>query len=93
MLRWWHELLRWWHELLRWWHEDRHYLSRPGLGAVFATITNFALAVLRTLQPSGDSLVETAENIRYSPGKTLQILGMNGYSTCSSPPWSKRDFI
>jgi len=63
----------------RWWDEDRHYLSRPGLGQVFATLTNFALSILRILQPPGDSLVETAENIRYSPRKTLQIIGLNGF--------------
>jgi len=62
----------------RWWDEDRHYLSRPGLGAVFAALTNFALSILRILQPPGDSLIETAENIRYSPRKTLQTLGFNG---------------
>ena len=70
---------RWWDGLLRWRHEDRHDLSRPGLGEVFATLTNFALSILRLLQPPGDSLIETAENIRYSPRKTLQIIGFNGF--------------
>jgi len=63
----------------RWWDEDRHYLSRPGLGEVFATLTNFALSILRILQPQGDSLIETAENIRYSPKKILQFIGVNGF--------------
>jgi hypothetical protein len=60
----------------RWWDEDRHYLARPGLGEVFAALTNFALSVLRLLQQPGDSLVKTAENLRYSPRKILQILGI-----------------
>jgi hypothetical protein len=59
----------------RWWDEDRHYLSRPGLGEVFATTTNFALSVLRLMQSPAESLVETAENLRYSPRKTLRIIG------------------
>ena len=59
----------------RWWDEDRHYLSRPGLGEVFATLTNFALSVLRLLQQPGESLVETAENFRYTPGKSLPLIG------------------
>jgi len=63
----------------RWWDEDRHYLSRPGLGTVFATLTNFALSILRLLQPPGDSLIETAENLRYSPRKILQTLGIDTY--------------
>ena len=49
---------------------DRHDLHRPGLGQVFATLPNFALSILRILQPPGDSLIETAENIRDSPRKT-----------------------
>ena len=68
---------RWWDVLLRWWHKDRHYLSRPGLGTVFATLTNFALSILRLLQPPGDSLIETAENLRYSPRKILQTIGID----------------
>ena len=63
----------------RWWDEDRHYLSRAGLGEVFATLTNFALSILRLLQHPGDSLIETAENLRYSPRKILQLIGLNGY--------------
>jgi predicted transposase YbfD/YdcC len=62
----------------RWWDEDRHYLRRPGLGEVFATLTNFALSILRLLQSPDDSLIETAENLRYSPRKSLHILGVNG---------------
>jgi predicted transposase YbfD/YdcC len=63
----------------RWWDEDRHYLKRPGLGEVFATLTNFALSVLRLLQPPGDSLIETAENLRYSPRQALQTIGIDTY--------------
>jgi predicted transposase YbfD/YdcC len=61
----------------RWWDEDRHYLARPGLGEVFAALTNFALSVLRLLQQPGDSLVKTAENLRYAPRKILHILGIH----------------
>jgi predicted transposase YbfD/YdcC len=61
----------------RWWDEDRHYLSRPGLGTLFATLTNFALSVLRIIKNPGDSLIETAENLRYSPRKILHIIGFN----------------
>jgi hypothetical protein len=59
----------------RWWDEDRHYLSRPGLGEVFAALTNFALSILRFLKKPGQSLIETAENLRYAPRKSLQIIG------------------
>jgi hypothetical protein len=61
----------------RWWDEDRHYLSRPGLGTIFATLTNMAISVLRLLQQPGDSLIATAENLRYSPRKALQLLGFH----------------
>ena len=61
----------------RWWDEDRHYLARLGLGEVFAALTNFALSVLRLLQQPGDSLVKTAENLRYFPRKISQFLGIH----------------
>lgn len=33
----------------RWWDEDRHWLKRPGLAAIWATLTNLALNVLRAM--------------------------------------------
>jgi len=61
----------------RWWEEDRHYLERDGLGAVWLTLTNAALSVLRFLQQPGESLIQTAEHFHYSPRKFLQILGLH----------------
>ena len=61
----------------RWWDEDRHYLKQPGLGDAFVALTNAALSLLRLLQRPGESLREIAENLHYSPRKTLRILGFD----------------
>ena len=61
----------------RWWDEDKHYLKRPGVGPVFAVLTNAALSVLRLVQLPGGPLTKTAENFHYSPRKALRITGFN----------------
>ena len=59
----------------RWWDEDRHYTKRPGLAEAFASLTNAALAVLRLIQPPGEPLRATAEQIQWRPLSILSSLG------------------
>jgi hypothetical protein len=59
----------------RWWDEDRHCLRRPGLGEVFASLTNAALSVLRLLQRTGEPLRAVADAMQWSPLPALQRLG------------------
>ena len=61
----------------RWWDEDKHYLKRPGVGPVFAVLTNAALSILRLVQQPGDPLTKTAENFHYSPRKALRLTGFS----------------
>jgi len=70
----------------RWWDEDKHYLKRPGLGVVFAMLTNAALSVLQLLRKKCENqkskrkqwepLTQTAENFRYCPRKALKMIGV-----------------
>ena len=55
----------------RWWDEDHHWTKHPGLVAIFVTLTNVTISVLRVIRPLGGSLIETAENLRYFPRKVL----------------------
>jgi hypothetical protein len=59
----------------RWWDEDRHYLKRPGLAEVFASLTNAALTVLRLIQEAGKPLRATADATQWSPRPALLRLG------------------
>lgn len=59
----------------RWWDEDRHYLKRPGLGAVFASLTNAAVSVVRLLPDSEPILRARTEKIQWNPAGILATLG------------------
>ncbi len=59
----------------RWWDEDRHWTSRPGLGAVFASLTNAAVSVLRLLPDSEPILRARTEQIQWNPASVLKLLG------------------
>lgn len=59
----------------RWWDEDRHYMKRPGLAEVFASLTNAALSVLRLIHAVGQPLRATAEATQWSPLRALRCLG------------------
>jgi predicted transposase YbfD/YdcC len=58
----------------RWWDEDRHYLKRPGLAAVFASLTNAAISVLRLLPNPDNILRAVAESIQWNPSHLLNLL-------------------
>lgn len=57
----------------RWWDEDKHYLKHAG--NIFVELTSAALSLLRFIQKPGESILETAEEVRYDPQKTLQVFG------------------
>jgi predicted transposase YbfD/YdcC len=59
----------------RWWDEDRHYLKRPGLAEVFASLTNAALSVLRLVHSAAEPLRATAEKVQWNPLLMLRRLG------------------
>ena len=59
----------------RWWDEDRHWTRRPGLGAVFAALTNAAVSVLRLLPGSEPILRARTEQIQWNPTSALKLLG------------------
>jgi len=59
----------------RWWDEDRHWTSRPGLGAVFAALTNAAISVLRLLPEAQPILRARAERIQWNPTATIKQFG------------------
>lgn len=68
----------------RWWDEDRHWLKRPGLAAIWASLTNLALNVLRVM---GQMMFKSAnphrplplrgiaEQAHWNLQTTLRILG------------------
>jgi hypothetical protein len=59
----------------RWWDEDRHWTKRPGLAAVFASLTNAALSVLRLLPDSEPNLRAKTEKIQWNPTPVCKLLG------------------
>jgi predicted transposase YbfD/YdcC len=59
----------------RWWDEDRHWTSRPGLAAVFASLTNAAISVLRLWPEAEPILRAKTEKIQWNPAAALKILG------------------
>jgi predicted transposase YbfD/YdcC len=59
----------------RWWDEDRHWTIRPGLGAVFAALTNAAVSVLRLLPEVEPILRARTERIQWNPTAAVQSLG------------------
>lgn len=59
----------------RWWDEDRHWTKRPGLGAVFASLTNAAVSVLRLLPGEERILRARTEQIQWNPTAALNSLG------------------
>ena len=59
----------------RWWAEDRHGTRRPGLGAVFAALTNAAVSVLRLLPGTEPILRVRTEQIQWNPTPVLNHLG------------------
>jgi hypothetical protein len=59
----------------RWWDEDRHWTRRPGLGAVFAALTNAAVSVLRLLPGAEPILRARTEQIQWNPTHALNHLG------------------
>jgi hypothetical protein len=60
----------------RYWREDKHYLKRPGLGAVYASLTNGAVVVLRLLMEASEVMMRAkAEEIHDAPKKYLKKLG------------------
>jgi predicted transposase YbfD/YdcC len=56
----------------RCWDEDRHYLRRPGLAAVYASMTNIALGVLRLLDEKSTNLSKSAMRIQWNPKPLLK---------------------
>ncbi|MDR3108441.1 MAG: hypothetical protein LBU65_01965 [Planctomycetaceae bacterium] len=52
----------------------RQYLKRPGLAAVFASLTNAAISVLRLLPNPDNILRAVAESIQWSPSHLLNLL-------------------
>lgn len=59
----------------RWWDEDRHPTRRPGLSAVFASLNNAALSVLRLLKGKTEWMRGCADNLRDRPAAMLKVLG------------------
>jgi predicted transposase YbfD/YdcC len=63
----------------RWWDEDRHWTSRPGLAAVFASLTNAAISVLRLFPGETKEqeriLRAKAEQVQWNPKNVLNTLG------------------
>ncbi|GHT15094.1 hypothetical protein FACS1894170_12560 [Planctomycetales bacterium] len=60
----------------RYWREDKHYLKRLGLGAVYASLTNGAVSVLRLLLENSEIMMEAqAEYIHDAPKIFLKKLG------------------
>ena len=59
----------------RWWDEDRHWTSRPGLAAVFASLTNAAISVLRLWPDSETILRAKTEKVQWNPANTLKDFG------------------
>jgi hypothetical protein len=64
----------------RWWDEDRHWTSRPGLAAVFASLTNAAISVLRLFPGETKEqeriLRAKAEQVQWNPKNALTTLGL-----------------
>ena len=59
----------------RLWDEDRHWTRRPGLGVVFAALTNAAVSVLRLLPGTEPILRARTEQIQWNPTTVLNRLG------------------
>ena len=59
----------------RWWDEDRHWTKRPGLAAVFASLTNAALSVLRLLPDPEPILRAKTEKFQWNPTPVIKMLG------------------
>ena len=59
----------------RWWDEDRHWTSRPGLGAVLAALTNAAISVLRLLPGAETILRARTERFQWNPAIVTELLG------------------
>jgi len=60
----------------RWWDEDRHWTSRPGLAAVFASLTNAAISVLRLLPDPEPILRAKTEKIQWNPTAICELRGL-----------------
>jgi hypothetical protein len=59
----------------RWWDEDKHHLSRPGVGEVWTSLTNFALSVGRLLKEKSEPMTAMAEKVRDFPKQFLRRFG------------------
>lgn len=59
----------------RWWDEDRHWTSRPGLAAAFASLTNAAISVLRLLPDPEPILRAKTEKFQWNPNHAVKQLG------------------
>ena len=55
--------------------EDRHWTRRPGLAAVFASLTNAAISVLQLLPDSEPILRAKTEKFQWNPNAAVKLLG------------------
>jgi hypothetical protein len=60
----------------RWWDEDRHWTKRPGLGAVFAALTNAAISVLRMIPDPEPIRRAKTEKIQWNPDSILKLFAL-----------------
>jgi len=59
----------------RWWDEDKHALFRPGLGEMWAALTNLAVSLLRSWGEKGKPITKLAMQVAHKPLAFLQKLG------------------
>jgi DNA polymerase-3 subunit alpha len=62
----------------RYWREDKHKLRKPGLGMVYASLTNLAVSVLQLLP--GKSIIEKSDACCYQPKKQLKKSGSDDFA-------------
>jgi len=59
----------------RWWDEDKHVLTRPGVGEVWAALTDLAVSVLWTWEEKGKTITKKAMVVAMKPIEYLKNLG------------------
>jgi len=57
----------------RWWDEDHHWTSRPGWAAVFASLMNAAISVLRLFPGTEKILRARTQKIQWNPKNAIEI--------------------
>ena len=56
-----------------WWDEDKHVLTRPGVGEVWAAFTNLAVSVLWTWEEKGKTITKKTMAVTMKPIEYLKI--------------------